>query len=61
MIPKRSKNGPKTIVFNSFSKFQELQKYSELAKKVNPLVVHVRRGDYMQEKLFGLLNKDYYR
>jgi hypothetical protein len=48
------------IVFNSFSKFQELQKYSELAKKINPLVVHVRRGDYMQEKLFGLLNKDYY-
>jgi hypothetical protein len=48
------------IVFHSFLKDKELQKYSELAKKVNPLVVHVRRGDYTQEKLFGLLNNDYY-
>jgi len=48
------------IVFQSFLKDKELQKYSELAKKVNPLVVHVRRGDYTQEKLFGLLNNDYY-
>jgi len=48
------------IDFHSFLKNRELQKYHELAKKVNPLVVHVRRGDYTQEKLFGLLNSNYY-
>ena len=48
------------IVFHGFLKNKELQKYHELATKVNPLVVHVRRGDYTQEKLFGLLNNDYY-
>jgi hypothetical protein len=48
------------IVLHSFLKNKELQKYHELAKKMNPLIVHVRRGDYAQEKLFGLLNNDYY-
>ena len=33
----------------------------ELAKKEQPLVVHVRRGDYRKEAKFGLLSKEYYK
>jgi hypothetical protein len=30
------------------------------ASKVNPLVVHIRLGDYLQEPNFGVLSSDYY-
>ena len=34
--------------------------YKDLAHSENPLVVHVRLGDYLNEGGFGTLNQDYY-
>lgn len=31
------------------------------AKKANPLIVHLRRGDYASEKNFGMLDVNYYQ
>jgi hypothetical protein len=31
------------------------------AKKVSPLIVHLRRGDYASEKDFGMLDQNYYQ
>lgn len=33
---------------------------AEQARKDRPIAVHVRRGDYVQAKAFGLLESDYY-
>ncbi len=35
--------------------------FKELARIENPIVVHVRRGDYKNEDTFGLLSVEYYR
>lgn len=32
----------------------------DLAKKENPIIMHVRRGDYKNEKAFGLIGDNYY-
>lgn len=37
-----------------------LEEIFQLAEIDQPLVVHVRRGDYRNEKKFGLLSADYY-
>jgi hypothetical protein len=39
----------------------ELTRLIEVAKSEKPLIVHVRLGDYRNEKDFGLLSKEYYR
>lgn len=39
----------------------EYIQFRELAKIENPIVVHVRRGDYKNEDTFGLLSAEYYR
>lgn len=33
----------------------------ELANEMKPIIVHVRRGDYLYETSFGLLGQDYYQ
>lgn len=37
-----------------------IQKYVELADLENPLVVHIRLGDYKQEDSFGIPTRNYY-
>jgi hypothetical protein len=39
----------------------ELNQLIEVAKSEKPLIVHVRLGDYRNEKDFGLLSQEYYR
>ena len=39
----------------------EIQWLKELAPHETPLVVHVRLGDYVAEKGFGVLSQDYYQ
>jgi hypothetical protein len=39
---------------------KEIRSAQELSKDENPLVVHIRRGDYRNEANFGLLNQSYY-
>jgi len=34
--------------------------YRELSELERPLVVHIRRGDYLNEKSFGVLSQQYY-
>jgi len=36
-------------------------RYNTLAKRELPLLVHVRLGDYKNEKQFGVLNSNYYK
>ncbi len=36
------------------------QEYSKLSQKERPLLVHVRLGDYLTERSFGILSPDYY-
>lgn len=51
-----------TMMELSTQEYGEVQKiYRELRLISNPLVVHIRRGDYMQEAQFGALSEDYYR
>ena len=38
----------------------EFEYYRELSKVEKPLIVHIRLGDYLVQKSFGLLSKDYY-
>jgi hypothetical protein len=38
----------------------EFKYYFELSKVEKPLIVHIRLGDYLVQKSFGLLSKDYY-
>jgi hypothetical protein len=38
----------------------EFEYYRELSKVEKPLVVHIRLGDYLVQKSFGILSKDYY-
>ena len=38
----------------------EFEYYRELSKVEKPLVVHIRLGDYLAQKSFGILSKDYY-
>lgn len=38
----------------------ELRAYSELAKTVRPICVHIRLGDYLSEPNFGLLPPSYF-
>lgn len=58
-------SGPTTL-----KRFQDLKlksesplvlKYRELSLLQSPLVVHVRRGDYVNESSFGILSSEYYR
>lgn len=39
----------------------QVLKYRELSLLQSPLVVHVRRGDYVSEASFGILTPEYYR
>jgi len=39
----------------------QVAKYRELSHLQSPLVVHVRRGDYVGEASFGILAPEYYR
>jgi hypothetical protein len=39
----------------------EIEILKEIAADEHPLVVHVRLGDYVAEKGFGVLSRDYYR
>jgi hypothetical protein len=39
----------------------EVVKYRELSLLQSPLVVHVRRGDYVSEESFGILAPEYYQ
>jgi hypothetical protein len=39
---------------------QELRSYIALAEVENPIVVHVRLGDYLNEEKFGILPKSYF-
>jgi hypothetical protein len=39
----------------------QVKKYRDLSLVYSPLVVHVRRGDYVAEASFGLLAPEYYR
>lgn len=39
---------------------KELDSYLELANQENPLVVHIRLGDYLEADNFGVLNIEYY-
>ena len=45
------------IRMKNFSFFEE---FNLIAREVQPLIVHVRLGDYKVEKTFGLLQKSYY-
>ena len=53
-------------VLNSMKSLQlkkigaETLEYVAQAKLVRPLIVHVRRGDYLNEESFGILSKEYY-
>jgi len=38
----------------------EFEYYRELSKVEIPLVVHIRLGDYLAQKSFGILSKDYF-
>lgn len=38
----------------------ELIRYEQLAQMEKPLIVHIRLGDYLAEKSFGIPSKDYY-
>lgn len=45
----------------STSEFIEIQNvYRKIRSESNPLIVHVRLGDYLNEESFGILSKDYY-
>lgn len=39
----------------------DLSYYKELAKTEEPIIIHVRRGDYKTESTFGLLGSRYYK
>jgi len=39
---------------------EQLIKFKELARMENPLIVHIRLGDYKLESDFGILSKSYY-
>jgi len=39
----------------------EIDYFKKLSLVEKPLVVHVRRGDYLSEKSFGVLSQDYYK
>lgn len=42
--------------------FREAQEfYKELREISNPLVVHIRLGDYLQESNFGVASREYYK
>jgi hypothetical protein len=43
-----------------FGESKRIKQYSLDSKTELPLIVHVRLGDYLLEKNFGLLSKDYY-
>lgn len=46
----------------STSEFAEVQEfYRDLRSNTNPLVVHIRLGDYLQESNFGVVSEVYYR
>lgn len=56
--------------FQSFKQLQllslthenaELDKFREIAKRENPIVVHLRLGDYKSENTFGIPSTSYYR
>ena len=38
----------------------QLENYKQLARLEDPIVLHIRRGDYKVEDTFGLLDSDYY-
>jgi hypothetical protein len=39
----------------------EFECYRELSKVEKPLIVHIRLGDYLAQKSFGIPSKDYYQ
>lgn len=50
------------IHFEFKNESAEYLKYRELAKSEKPLVIHIRRGDYLTQKdIFGVLGLDYYK
>jgi hypothetical protein len=47
-------------VFTQIPKSKQIAHYKNLAEIEKPLVIHVRRGDYLFEDDFGILGADYY-
>jgi hypothetical protein len=47
------------LFFNVCDK--EYSRYKEMAEQENPLLVHVRLGDYQSDDSFGLLSPEYYK
>lgn len=46
--------------FRKSPESQQISKYRELAQLEQPLIIHVRRGDYGNEDNFGMLGPNYY-
>jgi len=51
----------KVILNSSASQHPQILEFANRAKKEKPLVIHIRRGDYVKEKDFGVLNQSYYQ
>ena len=50
----------KELVTNNFKGFISYDQFDLIANQVQPLVVHVRLGDYKKEGSFGILSDNYY-
>jgi len=50
----------KSLLNNLTISTSSISEHKELAIKENPLIVHVRLGDYLQESDFGVLSAGYY-
>lgn len=57
---KYSEETSESQTFRMSPESQEISKYRELARIEQPLIIHVRRGDYGNEDNFGMLGPDYY-
>jgi hypothetical protein len=42
-------------------KNSSVTRFSELATREKPLIIHIRLGDYLQESNFGVLSAEYYK
>lgn len=60
------KNVEKDCVYLAMERFLNptestaVKKYTKMGSVMNPLIIHVRLGDYIQEEKFGILDVDYY-
>jgi hypothetical protein len=57
---KYSKIMAESHTFRKSPESQLISKYREMARVEQPLVIHVRRGDYGHEDNFGMLGPNYY-